>query len=73
MDEADALTFEAQAALRRVLEEHCDDTRFILCCNYVNKLIEPIQSRCALVAFTPLQDKFMFFFAAGKRWRCLRV
>eukprot|EP00391_Amoebophrya_sp_Ameob2_P011495 CAMPEP_0178990406 /NCGR_PEP_ID=MMETSP0795-20121207/4927_1 /TAXON_ID=88552 /ORGANISM="Amoebophrya sp., Strain Ameob2" /LENGTH=475 /DNA_ID=CAMNT_0020681945 /DNA_START=41 /DNA_END=1468 /DNA_ORIENTATION=+ len=57
MDEADALTFEAQAALRRVLEEHCDDTRFILCCNYVNKLIEPIQSRCALVAFTPLQDK----------------
>ncbi|CAD7967695.1 unnamed protein product, partial [Amoebophrya sp. A25] len=56
-DEADALTFEAQAALRRVIEEHSGHTRFILCRNYVSKIVEPIQSRCALVAFQPLDDE----------------
>ncbi len=56
LDEADAMTFDAQAALRRVIEENTQNTRFILCCNYVNKIINPIQSRCASIVFRPLPD-----------------
>ena len=56
LDEADFITFDAQAALRRVMEEHMDDTRFILCCNYYNRIIAPVQSRCALIPFNQLQD-----------------
>lgn len=54
LDESDNMTFEAQAALRRIIEENSQDVRFILCCNFLNKVIDPIQSRCALVPFKPL-------------------
>ena len=51
------MTFDAQAALRRIIEENTQDTRFIIICNYVTKIIDPIQSRCAIMAFHPLEDQ----------------
>lgn len=57
LDEADSLTKEAQAALRRVMENYHDRTRFILSCNYANKLIDPIQSRCSDYQVQPLDDE----------------
>lgn len=56
LDESDALTSEAQSALRRTMELYSRNCRFVFSANYPGKIIDPIQSRCAVFQFSPLHD-----------------
>ncbi|MFT4311167.1 MAG: replication factor C small subunit [Candidatus Woesearchaeota archaeon] len=60
LDESDALTKEAQQALRRTMENYTNTCRFILSCNYSSKILDPIQSRCTIFRFKPLAKEDIF-------------
>ncbi len=57
MDDADELTEAAQAAFRRMMENFSENVRFILSCSSLSKIIDPLQSRCALFKFRPMNKK----------------
>ncbi|ADM12266.1 replication factor C [Encephalitozoon intestinalis ATCC 50506] len=59
LDEADSMTTAAQQAMRRVMEVHSSECRFILICNTLTKIFEPIQSRCAILRFDRIENSMI--------------
>lgn len=59
LDEADSMTTAAQQAMRRVMEIHSSECRFILICNTFSKIFEPIQSRCAILRFERIESSII--------------
>jgi replication factor C small subunit len=60
LDEADSLTKDAQQALRRTMEKYSHSCRFILACNELSKILDPIQSRCVIFKFKGLSKEALF-------------
>lgn len=67
LDEADSMTSSAQQAMRRTMET-CKSTRFILICNTLSKIFEPIQSRCAILKFERISQQMMI----NRIWEVVR-
>ena len=65
LDEADFLTIQAQASLRNIIETYSRTTRFILTCNYLERIIDPLQSRCQVLKITPPSKKEVAQHVAG--------
>ena len=59
LDEADSMTYDAQFALRRIIEIYSDNTRFCLICNYEHKIIPPIKARCINIRFNPIEKNII--------------
>ena len=76
LDEADMMTQQAQAALRRVIEQYTKNVRFCIICNYVNKIAPAIQSRCTRFRFSPLPivevEKRLAGVVANEKYVCVR-
>ena len=60
LDEADSMTVIAQSALRRIIEKFSSNVKFCIICNYINKIIPALQSRCIQLRFSPLQHKDIY-------------